>query len=70
MSFSSEVKKELAAHYDHTRHCGIAELAGFINACGSISSADGQKFIVKIQTENAIAAKKYFTLIKETFGIS
>jgi AraC-like DNA-binding protein len=31
MSFSSEVKEELAKQFGRSRHCQIAELAGFSN---------------------------------------
>ena len=34
MSFSSEVKEELAKHISTARHCQIAELAAFMNFCG------------------------------------
>lgn len=65
MSFSSEVKKELCSLPSGGRHCDIAELAGMINTCGSFT--DGR---LKIQTENPVVAKKYFTLLKRTFCIS
>ena len=34
MSFSSEVKAELAKHISSARHCQIAELAAIMHFCG------------------------------------
>ncbi len=69
MSFSGEVKEELAKHISSARHCQIAELAAIIQYNGQImSNADGKK-IIKIQTENLSVARKYFTLLKKTFNI-
>ncbi len=68
MSFSSNVKSELSHHFGSARHCNIAELAAIINMCGEISCINN-KFCIKIQTENATVARKYFTLIKKTFNI-
>ncbi len=69
MSFSSEVKKELCTRMGGGRHCEIAELLGIINTCGVIFSNELVIFI-KIQTENAIVAKKFFTLVKNNFNIT
>ena len=68
MSFSSKVKSELLHHFGEARHCQIAEIAAIINYCGEIEEKE-EKFCVKIQTENNAAARKYFTLIKNTFNI-
>ncbi len=69
MSFSSKVKKELSSYYGTARHCNIAEIAGIINTCGTIKIS-AKSVSIKIQTENAVVAKKYFTLIKKTFNIN
>ena len=34
MSFSGEVKEELAKHISSARHCQIAELAALLGFCG------------------------------------
>ena len=68
MSFSSNVKSELSHHFGNARHCNIAELSAILNMCGHIAN-NGEKFCVKIQTENPAAARKYFTLLKKTFNI-
>ena len=66
MSFSSEVKEELSRHLPTARHCQIAETAAILSLCGQISEKDGT---IRIQTENAYVARKYFTLLKKTFNI-
>ena len=63
MSFSSEVKEELSRHLPTARHCQIAETAAILSLCGQISEKDGT---IRIQTENAYVARKYFTLLKKT----
>ena len=68
MSFSANVKSELARHFGNLPHCYIAEIAAIINMCGHISINDGD-FYIKIQTENAAVARNYFTLVKKTFNI-
>lgn len=68
MSFSSNVKSELAHHFGEARHCDIAEVAGIMNMCGQVSFSGG-KICVKIQTENVVVARKCFTLFKKTFNI-
>lgn len=65
MSFSSEVKNELFKNLSNDRHCNIAELAAIINLSGRVF-----KGVVKIQTENALVAKKCFSLLKKTFDIN
>ncbi|MCL2351187.1 MAG: DNA-binding protein WhiA [Firmicutes bacterium] len=64
MSFSSDVKAELCGIYPEAGHCAVAEIAGIINTCGG-ADENG----VRIQTENAVIAKKFFTLIKRNFNI-
>lgn len=68
MSFSSEVKDELAKQMGKSRHCKIAELAAIFAFDGKIEKKDG-KDILEITTENAALARKCFTLIKKTFNI-
>ena len=69
MSFSGEVKDELAKHIRKSRHCQIAELAAIMGFDGRIEQKNG-KTVLEITTENAPLARKCFTLIKKTFNIS
>lgn len=60
MSFSSEVKAELAKHLGKSMHCRIAELAALIAFAGNIQ---------EIQSENPLLQEKYRLLIKQLFGL-
>lgn len=70
MSFSGDVKQELARHISEARHCMIAELAALIQMAGEIQTSEDGKTSIKFQIENAAVARKYFTLIKKTFRIN
>lgn len=70
MSFSGDVKQELARHISEARHCMIAEVAALIQMAGEIKVSDDGKFTIKFQIENAAVARKYFTLVKKTFRIN
>lgn len=70
MSFSSDVKEELSKQISTARHCQIAEIAAIITLCGEVQMDDHQQFRISVRTENAILARKYFTLLKKTFKIS
>ncbi len=68
MSFSYNVKEEIAQRFGNARHCNIAEIASIINMCAYIGRFR-KKICLKLQTENLFLAKKYFTLIEKTFKI-
>lgn len=69
MSFSSEVKEELARQMPKSRHCQLAEIAAILGFAGRVESDGGKRKLV-VHTENITLAKKYFTLLKRTFGIT
>lgn len=60
MSFSSEVKTELAKHLGKSRHCQIAELAALIAFEGRIPAAE---------SENRLLMQKYQLLLAKLFHI-
>lgn len=68
MSFSREVKEELASQFSGGRHCRIAEFAAIFSLCGKIVCRPSGRVFLKIHTENLTVAKKSFILIKKTFG--
>jgi len=70
MSFSSKVKSELLRQFGSTRNSSLAEIAGIINTCGQINISLKNEVTIKVQTENASVARKYFTLLKKTFNIN
>lgn len=70
LSFSSKVKEELSRQLSRARHCQIAEIAAIISLCGRIQISEYDRFCIKIHTENAAVARKYFTLLQKTFNIN
>ena len=70
MSFSSRVKEELSRQISPARHCQIAEMAAILSLCGKVQIDEEDHYTIKINTENAPVARKYFTLLKKTFNIS
>ena len=69
MSFSSEVKAELAANISTSRHCQLAELAAFFCFLGRMEESENGGLRLGLQTENAAVQRKCFTLLKKTFNI-
>lgn len=69
MSFSSEVKEELARHMSSARHCQIAELSAIMHFCGQYGQAEDGKLTIGFQTENEAVVRKGFTLLKKTYNI-
>lgn len=66
MSFSSEVKEELARQHSKSKHCQIAELAAMIMQEGRISMSP---LALSFDTENPILIEKYAALMKRAFEI-
>ncbi len=69
MSFSSDIKNELAHLLPDEYHCLLAETAAIIRYAGTITgdAADGT---ILVETENVVLATKYLRLIKKAFDIS
>lgn len=68
MSFSGDIKEELEKQLPQGRHCQLAELAALYKFCNKeIDEITGQ---IVITTENELAARKCFTLLKKTFNIN
>ena len=65
MSFSGQIKEELAQVISSPRHCQLAELAALVQFCGHIEE-DGS---LLVQSENQLVIRKCFTLLKKTFKI-
>ncbi len=68
MSFSSEVKEELAHLPSQPSHCNIAEFAAMIIYGGNVEKKEDGTYSIAIHTENVTVARRLYTLIKETFG--
>ena len=69
MSFSSEVKEELAKRISPARHCQIAELAAIMHFSGQYGRSAEGDFMIGFQTENEAVVRKGFTLLQKTFNI-
>lgn len=66
MSFSSDVKAELARQYSKSIHCQIAELAAMIMLEGKICLNPVE---LQFDSENAMLLEKYAILMKRAFAI-
>lgn len=66
MSFSSDIKGELARQYSKAKHCQIAELAAMIMQEGRISM---NPYSLSFDTENPMLLEKYAILLKRGFDI-
>lgn len=69
MSFSGEIKEELAVQYAKARHCNLAELSAIFNMCGEFYESRDGICALRFRTENFPVARKCFTLMKKTFNI-
>lgn len=69
MSFSGEIKEELAVQYAKARHCNLAELSAIFSMCGEFYESQNGICSLRFRTENFPVARKSFTLMKKTFNI-
>lgn len=69
MSFSAEVREELAKHISPARHCQIAELSAILHFCGQYGQDRDGNLTIGFQTENEAVVRKGFTLLKKTYNI-
>lgn len=70
MSFSAEIKEELAKHIASARHCQIAELTAIMHFCGQYGEDKEGNLTIGFQTENEAVVRKGFTLLKKTYNIN
>ncbi len=69
MSFSAEIKKELAEVTNRNKHCNMAEITAMYRYGGQIGRIENDSYTIGFHTENKDVIKKGFTLIKKTFNI-
>ena len=69
MSFSRDVKNELAAVISKARHCQLAELAAIISHEVRVQCSEGETKLC-FQSDNEVTQKKYFTLLAKTTTIN
>ncbi|RQD67362.1 MAG: DNA-binding protein WhiA [Tindallia sp. MSAO_Bac2] len=70
MSFSTEMKEELARILPENQCCQLAELSGILSAAGSIDLKGRDHLTIHLSTENPSTARKIFKLIKLIFSIN
>lgn len=70
MSFSGEVKEELAKLQSDARHCQLAELAAILVYARAVKTIKQGGFGIEIQSDVPYTAKKCFTLLEKTFNIN
>lgn len=68
MSFSGDVKDEIARQVPKEQHCLLAEIAAIICFAGRVCDEKDRESIL-VETENVSLAKKYLQLIKKAFDI-
>ena len=66
MSFSSDVKEELARQHSKAKHCQVAELAAMIMQEGRITMSPPS---LSFESENPMLMEKYVLLMKRAFDI-
>ena len=66
MSFSADVKGELAKQISKRRHCQLAERAGILPMAGRVETSP---LSIVLETDNDILLQKYAILMKRAFNI-
>lgn len=70
MSFSKDVKAELAESISNARHCRLAELSAIISICGRVGVDIKGQYRLAIHTENSAVARKCCKLITKVFHVN
>ncbi len=70
MSFTSEVKDELARLQAPRRCCRMAELSALMRLEGSLHLRGPHRITLHTESENAAVARKMFSLLRELFLLS
>ena len=66
MSFSAEVKEELAKHISPARHCQMAELSAMLHYAGQYGLMEDGTLTIGFQSENEAVLRKGFTCLLYT----
>jgi DNA-binding protein WhiA len=70
MSFSSDVREELARTIVEKSCCALAEMAGMALSCGALSFRGAGRYQLTIGSESAAVARRYFLMAKEFLGVT
>ena len=69
MSFSSDVKAEIAADIPSARHCRTASIAAILSDLGRFEQEENGDVRLFLNMDNPDAGRKFFTLVNKTFNI-
>jgi len=69
MSFSKQIKKDLANQWSASHHCRVAEVVAMISMLGEVQRISKEEKYLQIAIENAMVARKCFTFLKKAFNI-
>jgi DNA-binding protein WhiA len=69
MSFSSDVKAEIAGGIPSARHCRAASLAAILCCLGRFEGSPDTPYKLFLNTDNEEAVRKCFTLVRKTINI-
>ena len=70
MSFSSDVREELARSVCEKNCCARAEMAGMALSCGALSFRGAGRYQLTIGSESAQVARRYFLMAKDLLGVT
>lgn len=70
MSFSNQVKDELAHQWPGRKCCRIAELSAMIRVDGSLHILGSDRYSLHLSTDNAPVARKCMRLFGDLYGLS
>jgi DNA-binding protein WhiA len=70
MTFTADVKEELARTLPSRRCCRLAELSALLHLEGALHLIGPHRLSLHTESENAAVARKIFTYLKDLFGVS
>ncbi len=70
MSFSEDVRRELAGDECAWRCCAKAELAAALALCGGVAFRGRSKYGLSLSTEDGFVSRHFFSLIKRHFSVT
>ncbi len=70
MTFTADIKEELARVIPSRRCCRFAELSALLHLEGALHLIGPHRLSLHTESENAAVARKIFTYLKDLFGVS
>jgi hypothetical protein len=70
MTFTSDIKEELARITASRRCCRLAELSALFHLDGALHLIGPHRLSIHTESENAAVARKMFTYLKDLFGVT